>query len=304
MRHARLLTGAHLPTVLGLAAIVLWSTTIAASRGMAERLGVFTGAAVAYAIAGMAGCAVLAGRGRLGSVLRTTDRRYFWGCGGLMVLYTVLLYSAVGWAETHAQIIAVTVANYLWPSLTLLFSVPILGWSARRGMLGIGSAAAMAGVALALEAAPSLPSGALSARSLLVVAAALAAAVTWGLYSTLSRRWASSDSSGAMPIFLLASSLALGGLRLLTHEQSTWNWRGIGESFYVAIGPTWLAYTGWDVAVRRGNLRLVAPASYLTPLFSVWMSSLYLDVPLQSRQWLAGVLVVTGAVICQRSVRE
>ena len=35
-------------TFLGLTAILLWGTTIAFSRGMAERLGTFTGAALAY----------------------------------------------------------------------------------------------------------------------------------------------------------------------------------------------------------------------------------------------------------------
>ena len=54
--------------------------------------------------------------------------------------------------------------------------------------------------------------------------------------------------------------------------------------------------------MRRGNLRLVVPASYLTPLFSVWISSLYLGISLQPQQWLAGVLVVTGAIICKRAV--
>lgn len=289
-------------TLLGLAAIVLWSTTIAFSRGMAERLGVFTGAAVAYLAAGMAGCAALAAQGQLVSVLRTTDRRYLWGCGGLMVLYTVLLYTAVGWAEDRAQIVAVTVANYLWPSLTLLFSIPLLGWRANGWLLCGGSALAITGVALTMEVSPALPGGIVSATSLLPTAAALAAAVAWGLYSTLSRRWAGSASRSAMPIFLLTTGLTLLALRQVTNEQPTWNWRGVAEACYVAIGPTLVAYTCWDVAARRGNLKVVAPASYLTPLLSVWISSLYLGISLGPQQWLATGLVVTGAVLCKAAV--
>ena len=107
-----------------------------------------------------------------------------------------------------------------------------------------------------------------------------------------------------MPFFLLVTGLALLALCIAMQERSSWNLRGIIEALYVAIFPTLLAYTFWDFAVRRGNLRLVAPASYLTPLFSVGISSLYLGISLQPQQWLAGVLVVAGAIICRQAVRD
>jgi len=295
---------AWLPTLLGLIAIGLWSTTIACSRGMAERLGMFTGAALAYLIAGLIGCAVMAASGRLRGGLRTADRRYLWGCGLLMVLYTALLYAAVGLAQNREQVIAVTVANYLWPSLTLLFSVPILGWRARGWVLGLGSALALTGVALMLGAGTSNSPDAAARGTATATMLALAAAVAWGLYSTLSRRWASSSSSGAMPVFLLATGLTLLVLRWVLGEQSVWTFRGVAEAAYVAIFPTLLAYTFWDAAARRGNLALVAPASYCTPLLSVWISSLYLGISLHPVQWAASGLVVLGAVVCKAAVRE
>ena len=43
-------------TMGGVLAIVLWSTTIAFSRSIAEQLGTFTGAAVVYLAAGLLGC--------------------------------------------------------------------------------------------------------------------------------------------------------------------------------------------------------------------------------------------------------
>jgi len=68
------------------------------------------------------------------------------------------------------------------------------------------------------------------------------------------------------------------------------------------VFPTLLAYVCWDSAARRGNLSLVAALSYLTPLLSVLVSSLYLELPVQPQQWLSGVLVVAGAVLCKRSI--
>jgi len=285
-------------------AIVLWSTTIACSRSVAEQLGVFTGAAVVYLAAGLVGCGILAARGQLGSVLRHAGRRYLGGCGSLMVAYTVLLYAAVGFAGTRGQVVTVTVANYLWPSLTLLFAVPILGWRARPLVLAFGTLAGGAGVALAVGA-DSLTSDAgvswqAHATSTLP---ALLAAVAWGLYSNLSRRWGGPQAGNAMPVFLLASGLVLALLRACRAEHSVWTARVAGEAAYLVVFPTLLAYVCWDTAARRGNLSLVAALSYLTPLLSVLVSSLYLDLPVRPQQWFAGVLVVAGAVLCKISIR-
>jgi drug/metabolite transporter (DMT)-like permease len=292
-------------TLLGLLAIVLWSTTIAGSRSMAEQLGALTGAATVYLAAGTIGCGVLAARRQLLPALRDADRRYLFGCGGLMIAYTVLLFVAVGFAQTRTQLITVTVCNYLWPSLTLLFAVPILGWRTRPWLLGAGTVTALTGVALAVGAdgwaAQDGWSGPTHAISTLP---ALLAAVAWGLYSNLSRRWAGAQAASTMPVFLLAAGAVLAVLRACRLEHSVWTARVGWEAAYMAIFPTLLAYVCWDTAARRGNLPLVAALSYLTPLLSVLVSSLYLDLPVRPQQWLAGVLVVAGAVLCKVSQRE
>lgn len=295
---------AAVATGWGLSAIVLWSTTIAGSRSVAEQLGVFTGAATVYLAAGVAGCGLLIGRRRLGSVLRCAGRRYLFGCGSLMVAYTVLLYAAVGFAETRAQVITVTVANYLWPSLTLLFAVPILGWRARPLVLAIGTLLGVTGVMLAVGA------GSLNSNTAVSWTAhgtstlpALLAAVAWGLYSNLSRRWGGPQAENAMPVFLLASGLVLVLMRAFRAEDSVWTARVAGEVAYLAVFPTLLAYVCWDSAARRGNLSLVAALSYLIPLLSVLVSSVYLDLPVRPQQWLASVLVVAAAVLCKVSIQ-
>jgi drug/metabolite transporter (DMT)-like permease len=129
------------------------------------------------------------------------------------------------------------------------------------------------------------------------------AAVAWGLYSNLSRRWAAAEAGNAMPLFVLASGAAFLLLRACRSEHPVWTTRVCAEAAYVAVFPTLLAYVFWDTAARRGNLVLVAACSYLTPLLSVLVSSMYLDLPIRPQQWLAGLLVVGGAVTCRIAVR-
>jgi len=220
-----------------------------------------------------------------------------------MVAYTVLLYAAVGFAETRIQVITVTVCNYLWPSLTLLFAVPILGWRTRPLLLLCGTLAGVGGVALAIGAGGvDVHHGTTSSGHVVSTLPAILAAVAWGLYSNLSRRWGGAGAENAMPVFLLASGLVLLGLRACRVEHSAWTAQVVLEAAYMAVFPTLLAYACWDTSARRGNLSLVAAFSYLTPLLSVLVSSLHLHLPVPPQQWLAGGLVVVGAVLCKLSV--
>ena len=66
-------------------------------------------------------------------------------CGGLFVLYMVLLSAAIGAARHAGDLVAVSVLNYLWPALTVVFSVPLFGYKTKIWLvpsLLLGSAGA------------------------------------------------------------------------------------------------------------------------------------------------------------------
>jgi drug/metabolite transporter (DMT)-like permease len=286
-------------------AILFWSTTVAFSRSLTEQLGVFSAGAWVYLVAGVVGCGVLAAQGRLVTLLRQSDRRYLVGCGSLVAVYTVLLYAAVGLAKTGGQVITATVANYLWPGLTLVFSVPLLGFRANYLLLGLGTALGVAGVGLAQGAGGAdLLAGEGTGGAVWPMVFGLAGAVCWGLYSNLCRRWGRDGSDGAMAVFLLGTGLVLLLVRWLRDEHSAWDGRAIGEASYLILFPTLLAYLFWDVGMRRGNLPLLAAVSYLTPVLSIGVSAVYLGLPVSPAQWLGGLAVVAGAVLSRVSIRS
>jgi drug/metabolite transporter (DMT)-like permease len=76
------------------------------------------------------------------------------------------------------------------------------------------------------------------------------------------------------------------------------------ELAYMAVFPTILAYAFWDTAMRRGNMILVASLSYLTPLLSIIIGSVYLGVGAGWNLWTGCILVVAGSLICKLSVEE
>jgi drug/metabolite transporter (DMT)-like permease len=294
----------RLDTALGIAAILLWSTSVAFGRSLGEQLGPLTTASLIYLIGGTLGISYLALTGRL-AALGGLPRRYLYGCGGLFVLYMASLYLALGLAETRAQVLQVGLMNYMWPTLTVVLSVPILGLEASP-LLVPAAGLASAGVVLATTQGQPLTwaaFGANLARNSLPYILGLTAALSWALYSVLSRRWASQETGPAVPVFMLCTGILLGLARLLTVESTQWTARSLAELAYMIVGSN-LAYAFWERAMRHGNLVLVATSSYFTPLLSTFVSTIYLGALPGARLWLGCVMVIGGAIGCNLAVRE
>jgi drug/metabolite transporter (DMT)-like permease len=233
------------------------------------------------------------------------SRRYVFGCGALFVLYTVIIYVAVGLASDRQQLLEISLVNYLWPAATILLSLPLLHQHA-RWLLAPGTALALAGEFLVITQGTHVSwrslGGHLQANPA-AYAFAFAAALSWAFYSILARRWSRPGSGGAVALFLPAAGLALLVLRLLSPEASVWTMRAIGEVVTLAICTT-LAYALWDAAMRKGNLLLVTACSYLTPLLSALVSCVYLQVTPGWRLWVGCVVLVTGSLLTWVSISD
>jgi len=293
-------------TILGILALLFWGSAIAFTRSLSEAVGTLTSASCVYLLAGGAACAHLMLAPAARRRLKTLRRRYWAGCGALFVLYTISLYLAVGLARGRQQVIEAGMINYLWPSLMLVLSVPLLRQRA-RWTLAPGILLAGAGVVLA-----TLQRGPVSLGTFLDNARdnawpyllALVAAVSWALYSDLSRRWAGHAQGNGVPVFLLATGFALTALRPCFDEAPEWTPRAAAELLYMAAFPTLLAYVFWDTAMRQGNVILVGSLAYFTPLLSAAISCVHLRVLPGPKLWAACVLVIVGAAVCNRSVFE
>ncbi len=232
---------------------------------------------------------------------------YLCGCGILFLIYMTTLYLAIGIASSRQQVIEISIVNYLWPGLTLLFSVPILKKQASLAIVP-GIIIGFIGIYIAMNPYYSSISMYFFLKNIknssLPYILALIAAISWALYSNLVRKWAAAGNGGAVPIFLFITGLFLLMLRIFFKEESTWSIRVILELVYMVIFPTFLAYSFWDQAMRCGDILLVASLSYLTPILSILISSIYLQINININLWIASILVVIGALISRYSISE
>ncbi len=294
----------NVATLLGVMAICFWSTSFATSGSLATEIGSLTAAALAFIIGGTLGLMPLAVSPFRRRHLFAMRPDYLIICGGLVAIYAVSIYLAVGLAKDSQQVLEVSVLNYLFPTCTLLFSIPILKARARP-TLALGVGAAFAGALLALTNGRSFDWSSLWVRlesDWLPYLLGFCAAVSWALYSVLSRRLAAGSKGNAVPLFILFAGLVLLGCSAVRGEAHHWSARAIGELFFMALIPILLAYVFWDMAMRRGRIVLVTALSYFTPVLSLLTTSLYLKAPAGPRLWIGGLLVTVGAIICAKSL--
>jgi len=289
-------------TLAGVAAVLIWASCISVARLASESLGVFTSAAAIFLVAGAVATVVRATRpGALAAMLSLPGRYLVW-CGAMFVVCQIGLYGGLGVATDRLQVLEIAAVNYLWPALTLALSLPILGWRARPLPLALGTVLALAGIVVATMDPAALSLRATLGRAMSCPAPyllALAGAVSWGVYSNLARRYAQGASADAVPLFLLASGVALLVVRLFVHEHPVMGLRAARALVYAALLPAYGGYALWDIGVRRGDFALLSALSYLIPVLSTFISCAVLRVQPSASLWAGVVMVTVGAVVCR-----
>lgn len=295
--------GRGIATCGGLVAILLWSVTVALVRSLSEQLGAVTAAASTFSVSGLVAIASLALRSGTRQQIRQLPRTYLIGCGTLFVCYMLLLFLGIGLAQNHEQVLEVGLINYLWPVLTVVLSLVLLGKKA-SWVLGPGTLLALAGVFLVVTHGASVTWQSLVrnlAGNPAAYLLALGAAGCWAMYSNLTHRWAAGHREGAVALFLPVTGAVLLVICCFIDEPRQWSYRAVLESLILGI-TTYTAYALWDAAMRRGNMLIVAAASYLTPLLSTIVSCVYLTVVPGARLWAGCCVLVLGSLLSWHSV--
>ncbi len=261
------MTDSRSATILGILAMIFWSTAIGATRYLIERMGLCAYVATSYLLSGVFLLVLTAcRRGSLRSCFRL-PRRYTLYSGSCFLLYCVAVNVGSMLAPSREIFVQAALVNYLWPALLLLFSLYMFGYAAKWRMLLPGLALALAGIAIASA------SGSTSAslvHNLRIGWAAyllmLIAAIAWGLYSNLAKKYHEPGAPSGVPLFQLAVGMIfLFALPWVHGIRVEWSPGLCGALAYAAVFPTALAYFLWEHGMKNGNQTLLGAISFLSP---------------------------------------
>lgn len=192
-----------------------------------------------------------------------------------------------------APAVEVSLITYLWPLLIVLFSSFLPGEKLRAYHLS-GALLALLGCWLLISNNGEIG---FERHYLPGYLYGLGAAISWGLYSTLSRLVRNVPTDAVA--WFCAATAVLALLYHLVFEETVWpantlQWIGIVG---LGLGPVGAAFFFWDYGVKYGNIQLVGTLAYITPL----ISTLLLIVSGYAEPTFAviasGILIVSGSMV-------
>ncbi|SMH31164.1 EamA domain-containing membrane protein RarD [Azospirillum lipoferum] len=282
-------------TGVGALAILLWSSA-ALLTTLAGGVPPFQLVASTFGLAFLTGTigGLIRGRDVVGA-LRQPWPVWLVGVAGLFgyhFFYFLAFHIAPGAA------VEVNLLNYLWPLFIVLFSALLPGERLKPAHV-LGALCGLAGTALIVTGRGGGLS--LASENLPAYAAAFAAAVIWGAYSVLSRRFGNVPTE-AVGGFCLVTAL-LGLLCHLAFETTVvpqgWAWLAL---LALGIGPDGLAFFLWDHGMKRGDIRALGVLSYAVPPASTLLLILFGQAVGGWAVWAACALIGGGAVMASWDV--
>lgn len=292
----------------GVLACLIWGSSIAVMGILARPLGPLSACGYECLIAGLILiCAVIIRGKPLDLFMHPL--RYYLICGGFWLINFSCAWLAVSMVNDPEQLVVVGMFNYLWPILTLLGSLLILGKKAHF-LVFPGIVVTIAGLILSKAVLLQLPLG----ESVLHIVSlfgdnpgaylvATIDALAWALYSNLSRRLANPQRASAVPLFMLIAAVILISAGYLKGEVPHWSVSNISVLFVWSIASA-IAYLAWDIGMREGNVVAISSFSMLIPLLSTLITCIINQIAITAGIVAASLCLVGGALLCKWGVRD
>jgi len=281
-------------TRIGFLAVLMWALLALLTLGTAP-VPPFLLNALCFGLGGGAGAIWLTVTGGWGALRRVPWQVYGFGTLGLFG-YHAVYFTALRLADATGSAAEASLLAYLWPLFIVLLSGLLPGERLRPQHLA-GAALALAGAALiVLKDGVRLDAAALPALGL-----AFGCAVIWAVYSVASR-YLGQVPTAAVVVYCLATA-ALSVPVHLALEPTLWPvgvW-GWGAVFGLGVGPVGLAFFVWDVGMKKGDIQLLAVASYAAPLLSTACLVLAGRAEPTASLLLAAGLITGGAALAARA---
>lgn len=286
-------------TLIGLTAIVLWSTMVGLIRGVSEGLGPVGGAAMIYTLSGLL-CLLTVGFPNL----KRFPPRYLIAGSVLFVSYEICLALSLGYASNRHQAIEVGMVNYLWPSLTIVFAIVFNGQKTNLWVLP-GLLISLLGVGWVLGGEQGLHLDEIVSNIVsnpLSYGLAFAGAFIWAAYCTVTSKYAKGHNG--ITLFVLLTALAL-WLKYLFSDQPemVFSLPVVIKLLMcgVALG---FGYASWNIGILHGNVSVLATVSYFTPVLSAALAAVLLNAPLSFSFWQGALMVCAGSLLCWYATRN
>ena len=284
------MTNKNRATLIGFSAILLWSSLVGTIRIVCENLGAYGGVAVIYSAASVILLLIFG----LKTIRHIPKRYLFWG-GLLFASYELCFSLSIGFANNGRQAVEVSMLNYLWPTLTILFAIAFNNQKANFLIIP-GAILPVIGISWVLGGDQGLSPMMMLANiqdNPLSYALAFIGSLIWASYCMVTVKLA--DGKNGVALFLIFTSIIMWVQYAFSSEPA------LSINSFSLILYSFLAAFAIGVGYA---VTILAGASYFIPIISAFLSSILLNVTLTYSFWQGTGLVCFGAMLCWLATRN
>ncbi len=279
-------------TLTGMLAPLCWGTTVGLVRTITEQFGLSAGLTFLYAFIVIMLLGVL-GFPKLGQF----PKKYLLFGLPWANLCSILFCVSMYMCQNERQTVEVGMVNYMWPCLVVLFAVIInhqkaRWWLTPALLISVWGIMIVTGGERGADIKGMLHN---IGQNPYCYFLAFLGAVSWGIYSNLTRRFA----AGANPTiliffidFLIFGSLWLCGFGDIS-GVNTFGWLSVVIGA-VALGG---GYAAWNYGIAKGNITILAVSSYFTPVLSCIFASIWIGAALSVNLIVGVSILVLGSIL-------
>ncbi|UTO19594.1 aromatic amino acid DMT transporter YddG [Acinetobacter sp. Z1] len=280
-------------TLVGLIAILLWSSIVALIKDVSSHFGAVGGAALIYTLASIF-LFFSVGWTRL----KSFPKNYLiWGAL-LFVAYEICLSLSIGYSQTNRQAIEVGMVNYLWPTFTMVAAI-LFNQQKANFLIIPGFVVSLLGICWVLGGDQGFDLIGMTAniqQNPLSYGLAFMGTLLWAGYCTLTARIAN-GVNGITLFFILVSIVLWIKYLVMGGSRFDFDWSS-SISLFFAAAAMGFGYAAWNVGILHGNVILLAGASYFIPVLSAFFAAILLNTPLGLSFWYGALMVCVGSILC------
>lgn len=216
-----------------------------------------------------------------------------------------IVFVALGrFCANARQAVEIGMVNYLWPTFTIVGAVyfnkqPSKWWIVIGFVLSFLGIATVLGGDVGLSISGIYHNVRTNSGGYIM---AFADAVFWAAYCTLTARVKAEGSSVGF-FFALVSILLW--IEYFLSGADTLSFDSVSLGYAVAAASCMgLGYAVWNIGISRGNLTVLAGASYFIPVLSAVVSSFLISAPLSMTFWQGAGMVCLGSIVCWLATRR
>jgi drug/metabolite transporter (DMT)-like permease len=302
-----------LATLAGIFAVIIWSSTIAFSKSVMETEGNYNAMFMIYFFGGILlfGILLVSLKKEFFIKWKKLSFKYYSRIGIFLLLNNTLLFIAIGLTSNKNELLIVTIINYLWPIITYIIKVPMFHIKPKIGLFVISIVLAISGVVIAFSQEYRFNEFFLVLKtadhSVWAYLLTLLTAVSWALYSNLTKKYHTDDDIAALPIIFIVSGLLFFFVQIFNGQFVFSCLTSLYKNYeliYMIICPTALAYLFWYIAMKKGNKNLVVSISFLIPLLSILVLSVKFSKEIGILFWVAALFLIIGAFLSYKAIPE